>query len=48
MILQKENIMKKIVMIIALLLCTAALISCVGPSPRPVIIQDGKEVRETR
>ena len=40
--------MKRLIMLIALLLSMSILIACAGPSPRPVLIQDGKEVKEAK
>lgn len=34
--------MKRLIMLVALLLSMSFLIACAGPTPRPVIIQDGK------
>ena len=38
--------MKRLIMLVALLLSIITLIACAGVTPRPVIIQNGKEVEE--
>ena len=38
--------MKRLTMLVALLLCMIILVACAGPTPRPVIIQNDKEVQQ--
>lgn len=37
--------MKRLTLLVVLLLSMVILIACAGPAPRPVIIQDDKEVQ---
>lgn len=40
--------MKRLTMLVALLLFMVILIACAGPTPRPVIIQGDKEVKQPK
>ena len=45
---EEREKMKRLIMLVALLLSMSVLIACAGPSPRPVLVQDDKQIKEAK